>query len=286
MGNRKDDIRTFVVIVVVCAICIVIALILNIKSNVDELSSVNEYNVFFSNVNYINSYINYVASENSIAIYNVLDKKYIEKNNITYDNILDYIDDYSIGSSLKATGMEYVKVGNNFVYYVKGMIYENTYEGVSLLDDDFSIVVVTDFKNLSFSLYPVDNNNYKEVINGIKKINIVNNTYNTIVKSELINKERICGLYLSDFINNLSDSYALLSDDMKEIYIDKDMYNSYIKDNISSFSSVADKCRMDEIDDIRVYTVIDKNSNTYVFTEESIMKYKVDFYICLLKTFG
>ena len=41
----------------------------------------------------------------------------------------------------------------------------------------------------------------------------------------------------------------------------------------------ADKCLFETVGDKRIYTVIDKNGNRYVFRENSIMNYKVNFYL-------
>lgn len=280
MRNNKDDIKTFIVIMCVCVICVVLVLILNIKSNIDKMAPVNEYNVFFSNVNYVNNYINYISSNDNVGVFSLLDKEYILENDITYDNVLDTVKSYSIGSSLKVTSMDFVQVKDNFIYYVKGKIYKTTYDSEVLVDDNFSIIVISDSNNLSYSLYPV-NDDYEKKINSIKKISIENNGYNSITKSDLINKEQICVIYLSDFLgllsNDINEAYDLLSDDMKKIYTTSDSFNNYIRNNFNLFSSIADKCRVDKTDDKRVYTVIDDNQNTYVFTEESIMNYNVDF---------
>lgn len=282
MFKKKDDVRTFIVIIGVCIVCVVIVLLLNIKSNTDRLIAVDEYNVFFSNVNYINNYFNYIASDNSEAVYSVLYDGYIEENQITYDNVLDKVNDYSINSSFGAHSMDVVQIGNNYIYYIGGRVYENDYFGKKIIDENFDILLIVDFDNLSYSLYPVDND-YEKVLNGIKKFSIDNNNYNNIKKSELINKEQVCVIYLADFINNITmnidQSYKLLSDDMKKVYSTVDSYNNYVNQNMRLFSTTADKCKLEDIDDNRVYTVIDNNENTYVFTEESIMNYKVDFYL-------
>ena len=89
MFKRKDDIRTFIVIVCICAICLVVAFLFNYKSNYEKLIHVNEYDVFFSNVNYLNNYISKIANNDNNAVYNLLDDKYIDKNNITIDNVID-----------------------------------------------------------------------------------------------------------------------------------------------------------------------------------------------------
>lgn len=283
MFNKRDDIKTFLVIASVCIICVIIALIISRKSNFEKLEPVNEYNVYFSNVNYINNFISNIASDNNEAVYDLLDNKYIEKNNINTDNVLDVVGDYSILSSFSADSMSFVQVKDNFIYYVKGSIYESGYdESRTLIDDDFSVIISTDSNNTSFSLYLVNNRNYKGIINNIKNVNIINNGNNNISKLELINKESVCAIYLTDFVNNISmdieKSYDLLSDDMKKIYTSIDSFKEYIGNNFNLITTSGDKCKLDNIEDNRVYTVIDSNNNTYVFTEETIMNYKVDFY--------
>lgn len=283
MFKRKDDIKTFIVIVCVCAICVFIGILFSRKSNVEKLEHVNEYNVFYSGVNYINNYINNIASNNSSAVYSLLDKKYIENNNITIDNVLENITSYSTLSSFKATNMYFVQVKGNFIYYIEGKIYEEIYDDRILIDDYYSIVLITDNNNLSYSIYPINDNHYEKIINSIKSINIEKNRYNSFVESELIEKERVCVIYLSDFINNIfneqENTYKILSKDMKKIYTSSNDFQEYISNNIDLISSTADKCKLEELDDKRRYTVIDTNGNTYIFTEEYIMNYEVDFYL-------
>lgn len=279
---KKDDIKTLTVIVIICVICIVIGVILSIKTNFEKLSPVNEYSSFYSQVKYINNYINTITNRDSIGIYNLLDKKYIEENNITQDNVLEHVTNYTGMCFAKISSMKSVKIRGNYIYLAQGKIYKSGFENETVVDDNFSIIVINDYDNLSFSIYPI-NNNDKEVINNIKKINIEKNKYNVITDFDLINKEQICVTYLSDYLdklsNNIKDSYEVLSNDMKKVYTTEDMYINYINNNINQLSTVADKCKVEELDKKRMYTVIDSKGNTYIFTEESIMNYKVDFYL-------
>jgi len=281
--RNKDDLRTLLVVTIVCVVCVVIALLLVKKSNSDRLEVVKEYNVYFSNVSYVNSYINCIAAEDTFCVYNLLSDKYINDSNVTIENVLDKVETYPIDSSLKVLNMNYVKIKNNFVYYIDGIVYENGYEENKLIDDNFSIILIKDYDNLSFSLYPVDKKNYKSVLNKIKKVNIDKNKNNVINASSLIDKEQICVVYLSDFVNNMfiniNYSYDILSDEMKKIYTNIDEFKRYINNNSSHFSSIADKCKVDQYGEKRVYSVIDGNNNKFVFTEEAVMKYKVDFYL-------
>lgn len=281
--KRRDDIKTFIVISIVCIFCVGIVLIFNFKNNFDKLEPVEDYNIFFTNVTYVNQYFNYIATFNKNAVYDLLDNKYINDNEVTYDNVLNIVDNYNVNSSFSADVMKFVKIGNNFIYYVEGKIYENVFEGKNLIDDNFSIIIMTDTNNSSYSLYPIYDNNYKDIINKIRRIKVKDNDYNHITQSDNIDKEQICVIYLADFFDNITmninESYNLLSDNMKKIYITNDSYSKYINDNINKMSFVADKCKLQDIDNKNVYSVIDTNGNRYVFTEESVMDYKIDFYL-------
>lgn len=278
---KKDDIRTFITIIIICTLIVGIVLILNRKSNSEKLEVVNEYNTFFTTSGYVNNYLNY--SSDSSKLYDLLYSDYIDKNNITVDNILTNIKSYPKNSTIKVTEMKYVKVKNDYIYYIKGKIYQNTFDGKELIDDNFDVVAVLDFDTLSYAIYPIEDDNYKEVIDKIKKIEIENNKYNSIKKSELITKEQICVIYLSDYIdkiyNDIDLSYKILSKSMKEKYTTLEEYKNYINNNIDKITTEADKCSLEKINNNRLYTVIDKNKNKYIFNEESIMNYEVDFYL-------
>ena len=56
---KKDDIKTLIVVIIVCAVCLALVFILRRKKNIDTLKPVEEYNTYFSVTNYMNSYISY-----------------------------------------------------------------------------------------------------------------------------------------------------------------------------------------------------------------------------------
>lgn len=277
---KKDDIRTFITIAIICAIIVGIVLIVNRKSNSEKLEEVNEYNTFFTITSYINNYIS--SSSNASKLYDLTYTDYINKNNITENTINEFLENYTINSSVNVTDMKYVKIKNNYVYYVKGKIYQNTYDGSEVINNNYQTLVLVDFDTLSYAIYPIDTD-YKKVLDKIKKVNIENNRNNDIKKSELITKEQICVIYLSDFVSNINEniglSYNNLSKIMKERFpIFKD-YEDYINNNIEKITSEADKCLLENVGKNRVYTVIDKNGNKYTFTEKNIMNYEVNFYL-------
>ncbi len=280
---RKDDIKTFVTIVIVCLVIVVLVLILNHKSNSDKLETVNEYNTFFTVTSYVNDYINNISNQDSSSLYDVLYSDYIDKKNITLNNIYDNIEKYPINSSVKVTKMEYVKVKNDYIYYVEGKVNQITFDGKQEIDDNFKVVVITDFDTLSFAIYPLqENDNYKKTIDSIKKIEIENNKNNKIKNSSLVSKEQICVFYLSDYVdklnNNIEEAYNLLSDQQKKQYT-LDKYKEFINANIDKITTDADKCSLELSGTNRVYKVIDINKNKYTFTEKNIMNYNVSLYL-------
>lgn len=283
MFKKKDDIKTFIVIIIVCIICVFVALFFNKRNNYDNIEKVSDYNVFFANVSIVNNYLTYVANNNSEAVYSLLNKSYIRDNGINKDNVLDLIDDYSVLSSFEVSSMDYVKVNKDYIYSVEGKIYENVYDSArKLVDDDFKLIIITDTSKNTYSLYPV-NDNTKDVINGIMWIRISNNDYNVLSETFEIDKEKICTIYFSNYMNyvynDIDYAYGLISDEMKKVYNDKKEYIDYIYDNFYFLSSTADRCKLAIQDDYKVYIVVDTNGNTYQFTENSIMNYKVDFYL-------
>ena len=277
---KKDDIRTFITIAIICAIIVGIVLIINRKSNSEKLEEVNEYNTFFTITNYINTYIS--SSSNTSKLYDLTYIDYINRNNITENTINKFLENYTINSSIKVTDMKYVKIKNNYVYYVKGKIYQNTYDGSEVINNNYETLVLVDFDTLSYAIYPIDTD-YKKVLDKIKKISIENNRNNNVKKSDLITKEQICVIYLSDYISKIDEeiqlSYNVLSEKMKEQYPMFKEYVNYINDNRDKITTEADKCLLEKIGNNRVYTVIDKNENKYIFTEKSVMNYEVSFYL-------
>ena len=258
---KKDDIRTFVVIIIICTLITGLVLFLNRKSNSDKLEVVDEYNNFFTITNYVNNYLEYSSAYNASKLYDVLYSDYIDSKGITINNLFDYLKEYSIDISVEVNKIEYVNV----------------------IDNDFRIIVIVDFDNSTYAVYPLsDKDDYKKIIDSIKKINIDSNSNNRTIKSDLITKEKICVLYLSDYVNKLNydieEAYKLLDDTTKKNY-SLEKFKSYINNNFDKITTDADKCLFETVGDKRIYTVIDKNGNRYVFRENSIMNYKVNFYL-------
>ncbi len=276
---KKDDIKTLIVVIIVCTICLTLVFILSRKKNIDSLKPVEEYNTYFSVTNYMNSYISYISKKDSKAIYSMLSTEYIYKNNINQNNVLDIVKTYNQDSiiTLKITSIDEIEIKTNkYIYYIKGKIIKSTFTDEEVIDDNYNVLLLADYSNLTETVYPLDNDNYEKIINNTKDINISENEYNKIRNSLLVSTETICVLYLSDYIYKLNSdietSYNILNDEMKKKYQTIDAFKTYIETNKDKLTTKADKCTKSGKD----YIVIDSNNNTYTFTEQSVMNYKVN----------
>ena len=175
--------------------------------------------------------------------------------------LFDYLKEYSIDTSVEVNKIEYVSVKNNYIYNIQGKLNEMTFDTTNVIDNDFRIIVIVDFDNSTYAVYPLsDKDDYKKIIDSIKKINIDSNSNNRTIKSDLITKEKICVLYLSDYVNKLNydieEAYKLLDDTTKKNY-SLEKFISYINNNFDKITTDADKCLFETVGDKRIYTVID-----------------------------
>lgn len=279
---KKDDIRTLIVVLIICIFIVGVFLLLNQKDNVEKMTIIKEYNSFFLIRNCINDYLDYYNNEDKEVAYDILFKEYIKKNNISINDVLENIDSYPKEAYINIDKIMSVSINNNKIYYVVGKILQDDYDNTKVINDNFSIIVLVDYNNVTYSIIPINDNNYKKTINTIKKINIESNENNKLKGTGIINNEQICVLYMSDYVgklnNDIDDAYSILTTKMKEKYSSIDSYKNYLNSNRNKITTVADKCHVTEKEDYtRTYYVIDSNKNEYTFYEDGIMNYTVEF---------
>ena len=108
---------------------------------------VNDYNRFYTVSSCVTKYLNTLSSNNVENILTILDKNYKEKNNITEDNIYNYINKVDDVYSFSPRKM-YYKETNNYItkYYIYGTIEKST---INQSDEakDYYIIVYLDSQN-------------------------------------------------------------------------------------------------------------------------------------------
>ena len=248
-----------------------------------DMQTVTEYSYFFSVVNILNKYLGYLADQNTEALYQVLHPDYQSLNKINDSNLYNNVGNFKDKIlSFKAKIMAYKTYNNCYLYYVKGDIINNNFEDSNILKNNAMFLVNIDYDNLSYAIYPL-NDISEDLPIKEPELEITLNNYNELQGSNIITEDYICNLYLNDFIekinNNPSDTYSLLNNDFrKKQYPTIEDYLNFISNHKDKFNSQVYSCSSLS-GTSHVYEVKDMNFNSYTFTEESIMNYKVEFTI-------
>ena len=150
-----------IILVIVTVIVLIVTFITRNKNggNAEEkISIVTNYSDFYTVDSCLNRFVIFLSSKNKLNVLTILNKEYVEKNDITEDNVLDLFDDVRDGSSFVSKKMYYTNLGNNiYKYYVYGSIeYSELYIDNSSNNNtvDAYFVVYIDKNNHLYSVEP------------------------------------------------------------------------------------------------------------------------------------
>lgn len=162
-----------IIIIILLIICIIISTILKIKNNnvnsiqnvenvieedkkYENLENVNSSTAYFTVQSCVNQYISYVCNKDIEAILVLLDSNYLEKNNITKENVLDQIGEIPENGAFEAEKMYMEKIDENAnKYYVLGTLKQDNFEQENVLNDKFSIIINMNLDDMVFSVEPL-----------------------------------------------------------------------------------------------------------------------------------
>lgn len=212
------------------------------------------------------------------GVYKMLDKDYIDANGIIQENVSSKIE--NIKDSYVDINQILESDKDDFsAFIVKGKLCEKD----SLEVKDFEIMVKSNNGTFSVLLDDYVKNNYSKAEEGEKisygNTTIDNNGVNTCdfdaisdqtYMKMLLEKYRQEALYFPDV------AYENLNDDYKQKkFGNVENFKEYVQNRgldeeleVSSYST-------NVYDDYTEYTIIDKNDNTYIFDESSVMNYKL-----------
>ena len=157
------------IIVLLIFMIIVIILIMNKKTNNEQqliteqneqriVKKVESASAYFTVQSCINKYISYVSSKDTDSILKMIDSEYIMKNNITEENVLEKVEQISVGTIFEANKMYEEEIdSDNKIYYVLGTLKQEGLENYTIIDNNFCITVNMDFANNIFSIIPFGN---------------------------------------------------------------------------------------------------------------------------------
>lgn len=163
--------RNLTIITVILVICVIVLGVYKLffekdkiveeKIDTETISIVTNRNDFYTVSSTINSYISYLASNKSDVILEILDSKYKEENNITIDNLYNYVSKLSGMYLYQPKKMYEQRVSENiYKYYTFGYISQE-FIGEMGPKQEYYLIVLLDEKNLTYSIMPYDGEMFK-----------------------------------------------------------------------------------------------------------------------------
>jgi len=221
----------------------------------------------------------YVNKDNEALInkiYNCLDKDFINKNNITMDNLQEKLGTYS-DFTLIIDKMYTVDIDADFTtYFVYGKVIEkNNYKRT-----DFSIMITIDEANRKYEIYPYGHD-YEVKLGEELKINkkeINNSKYNT-VSAVIVDDETYCQDLYEDYRNRLlydvDGLYEILDTEYRKMKFGNiESFRSYVQNNKTKLVNENLKgYNIEEGEDYTQYICVSKDGNYYFFNETAPMQY-------------
>lgn len=212
-----------------------------------------------------------VSSEEdrNIAIYNQLDKQYIEENKITQENVYNYFS--FINSDFSVEKM----------YIINGELIKEFYLYViqSGTQNQLLFNVVLDVNNKTYCIKPMETVDYTQ----IKSTNIasieLNN--NNMFEYADVSKEQMAKKYFNNFKNNIFKDISKMYNKLEEQYREKrfgslENYQQYIVDNKDEFENIIiKKYLVNNYEEYTEYVCQDQYENLYVFREKAVMDYEL-----------
>ncbi len=223
----------------------------------------------------LNDYYHNIHLGNKKEIYNVLEDGYKKDNNLTEDNVLNYIKaDYS-DSTYIIKEIYYNPNSRVTYYFTNGYLYNNSEDDESSYYDSVKFIVI--IKNNHYVIKPLDNSvNYLNYVNNcvIEDININNSN---ILLNNTINEQNKLILYLNEFLNlliyNPERAYNMLDANTLKKYTD---YNNFYSERNNIFNKLSTNILSYNKSD-NIYRIKDFKQNDIVITEERILDYKIGY---------
>ena len=320
--KRKKTLILLMIIVVIIIISIVVALLLLTTSNNEEVASNNTVSEdnnneteaepqinetkYYNITNVVRTYLgaldkskyilsdgtNYSEDESTKeSIYNLLSTEYIESNNITVENVYDYVKDVNENITFVPLDMR-ISQGSNVD---KFLVYGNIVYMDSQDLEKVYVIVNIDNTNNTFSIEPINSeeisniNDFKfeSTLNTIEK-NYSNTYLNNNMSDEDISKEKFNNFKLL-ILRKSEDLFNLLNEEYRnKKFGDYNGFSQYIDSNYDRLRTInLSMYQVTEEDGYKQYVLLDQDDRYYIFKETSENKEEIflDTYTVVLPEF-
>lgn len=231
-------------------------------------------------------YINYIVGERKEKLINIISNKYVQKENITIDNVLEKVKDanvqYSQNYKLLINSLYVVKESISLESYIVNLVYCNletsrTYEiklivQINLEESTFDIIPYQYMQKLEYDKLKLGDKCNIEFPAVVKN---QYNTYKTTPISKNSTAERYFNIFTEYLKYDLQKSYEILDNEYKQNkFGNVNEYIKYIKSNNLQESGLK-SYKVYTYNDCTQYICIDNNDNYYIFNENGIMNFNV-----------
>lgn len=248
---------------------------------IDEVYDFNEYQAIYKNLMKYYQCLN----ENENNIFDLLYTGYIATNQITYNNINNFIEKKFDNYGYQIT--EINKYYNPYysIYYVTGTYF---LEGLEEKLEEVPVkhLVIWDNVNNTYAVLPILNENadFNTIINRYDLLNFneeINKNNNNEIIRETISQFNEASFYFNEFMNtirnNCGEAYTRIGNTTKEKYETIEDFNSVCDSyrNIYAFPIIKSFTIENNKNEKRII-IKDTYDNSYVFLLENVRKYFVD----------
>ncbi len=250
----------------------------------EESKEVQDINTYIYINEIMKNFFSYVSEEedyldNSEALMEVLDKEYINKNNITKDNVLQKLSNYKDITSFSSKEIYKKEVGyihniEGEYIYIKGIIRKDSTE-----EDIYILMKQNNYKE-TYSISIITEENFKNLQNNDEniEIDIEQGDYNKAYSKSITDYQK-CLEFFRDYINtvknNPREAYKLLDEEYKnKRFGNIDNYVKYINTIQNELlRTVLKKYQIIEGENEDKYICIDQKGNYYIFKNTDFMNY-------------
>ncbi len=221
-------------------------------------------------------------------IIDLLSSEYISKNNITTQNLEQYVDTKEEQMLFVPVQMKKLVDENVSTFVTYGIVENLNYE----FDSEITLIVNVDFSNRTFSIEPTTQD-YDEINSVSQDITSIEKNDNNQYSSTTINTENTVRDYINQYKRLVLVAPELVYEKFDETYRNQrfgslENFENYITKNADEIKSITlDEYLSNTYSDYTQYVGRDKYDNTYIFNEKDILDYTIqlDTYTILTDSF-
>lgn len=224
-----------------------------------------------------NEYVSIVEEEQKKEyILDLLSENYISENNITTQNIDQYIETVDEQLIFVPTQLKRLVNENVKTYVVSGIIEDLSYQ----LIDERVFIVNLDFTSRTFSIEPT-NRNYDDINSMQREITSIEENDSNQYNNTSITIENVVKEYMNNYKRVVLAKPDLIYEKLNEEYREKrfgnlEEFEKYINNNRDTIISLqAQQYLSNSYQDYTEYVCKDEYSNFYIFREYEILNYEI-----------